>query len=41
MNLPDMLEAKKRTKDKVKYEYYNIDNIDMFNGKKFATESKI
>ena len=35
MNLPDMLEAKKRTKDKVKYEYYNIDNIDMFNGKKY------
>ena len=35
MNLPDMIEAKKRTKDKVKYEYYNIDNIDMFNGKKY------
>ena len=35
MNLPDMIEAKKRTKDIVKYEYYNIDNIDMFNGKKY------
>ena len=35
MNLPDMIEAKKRTKDKVKYEYYNIDNIGMFNGKKY------
>ncbi len=35
MNLPDMIEAKKRTKDKVKYEYYNIDNIDMFDGKKY------
>ena len=35
MNLPDMIEAKKRTKDKVKYEYYNIDNIDMFSGKKY------
>ena len=35
MNLTDMIEAKKRTKDKVKYEYYNIDNIGMFNGKKY------
>ena len=35
MNLPDMIEAKKRTKDKVKYEYYNIDNIGMFNGKEY------
>ena len=35
MNLPDMIEAKKRSKDKVKYEYYNIDNIDMFSGKKY------
>ena len=35
MNLPDMIMAKKRTKNKVNYEYFNIDEIDTFKNKKY------
>ena len=35
MNIPNMIEAKKRSKDDVKYEYFNIDKIDAFKGKKY------
>ncbi len=35
MNLPNMIEAKKRTKIPVKYNYYNIDKNDNFKGKKY------
>ena len=35
MNLPNMIDAKKRTKNKVKYEYFNIDEIDAFKNKKY------
>ena len=33
MNLPNMLEAKKRTKNKVNYEYFNIEETDAFKDK--------
>ena len=35
MNLPNMLEAKKRTKNKVNYEYINIEKSDVFKNKKY------
>jgi len=35
MNLPNMLEAKKRTKDKVLYEYIDEVKSDMFLNKKY------
>ena len=35
MNIPNMIEAKKRSKNPVKYEYFNMDNIDLFSGKKY------
>ena len=35
MNTPNMINAKKRSKNPVKYEYFNIDNIDLFSGKKY------
>ena len=35
MNLPDMLEAKKRNKDKVEYIYHNPVINNVFNGKKY------
>ncbi len=35
MNTPNMINAKKRSKNPVKYEYFNIDNIDLFSDKKY------
>ena len=35
MNLPNMIEAKKRTKNPIKYEYFNIDESDLFKNKKY------
>ena len=35
MNIPNMINAKKRSKNPVKYEYFNIDNIDLFSDKKY------
>ena len=35
MNLPNMIEAKKRTKNKVNYEYFNIEEMDTFKNKKY------
>ena len=35
MNLPNMVEAKKRTKNKVNYEYFNIEEMDTFKNKKY------
>ena len=35
MNLPNMLDAKIRTKNKVNYEYINIEDSDMFKNKKY------
>ena len=35
MNLPNMLEAKKRTKNKVNIEYFNMEEKDIFKGKKY------
>ena len=35
MNLPNMIEAKKRTKNLVNYEYFNIDKNDAFKNKKY------
>ncbi|MBQ3021073.1 MAG: tRNA (N6-isopentenyl adenosine(37)-C2)-methylthiotransferase MiaB [Bacilli bacterium] len=35
MNLPNMLEAKKRSKNKVNYEYFNLDYSDKFKDKKY------
>ena len=35
MNLPNMLDAKLRTKNKVKYEYVDILERDIFKGKKY------
>ena len=35
MNLPNMKDAKKRTLDKVNYEYFTLDNKDVFVGKKY------
>ena len=35
MNLPNMLEAKKRTDKKVNIEYFNIENNNTFEGKKY------
>ena len=34
-NLPNMIEAKKRSENEVKYEYFNIDKIDEFKDKKY------
>ena len=33
MNTPNMINAKKRSKNPVKYVYFNIDNIDLFSDK--------
>ena len=35
MNLPNMIDAKKRTKNKINYEYFNIDKDDIFKNKKY------
>ena len=35
MNTPNMINAKKRSKNPVKYEYFNIDSIDLFSDKKY------
>ena len=35
MNLPNMIEAKKRTKNKVNYEYFNMEEMDTFKNKKY------
>ncbi len=35
MNIPNMINAKKRSKNPVKYEYFNIDNMDLFSDKKY------
>ena len=35
MNIPNMIDAKKRSKMPVKYEYFNIDKQDVFDGKKY------
>ena len=35
MNLPNMIEAKKRTKNLVDYKYFNIDKNNAFSGKKY------
>ena len=35
MNLPNMIEAKKRSKNPIKYEYFNIDEKEVFKNKKY------
>lgn len=35
MNLPNMIDAKKRTKNKVNYEYFNMEKKDVFKDKKY------
>ena len=35
MNLPNMIEAKKRSKNPIKYEYFNIDEKKVFKNKKY------
>ncbi len=35
MNLPNMIDAKKRTKNKVNYEYFNMEEMDTFKNKKY------
>ena len=35
MNLPNMIDAKKRTNNEVNYEYFNIDKNDLFKDKKY------
>ena len=35
MNLPNMIEAKKRSKNPIKYEYYNIEEKEVFKNKKY------
>ena len=35
MNLPNMIDAKKRTNKSVSYEYFNIDKIETFKNKKY------